>query len=297
MQQEQPPRERLPPVQTQPLPLERRRRRRVDLQRRREPWRPKKSWVTAVQVVQAVRERRRFGSIKFAGLLAVLAVALPLWPQTNNAVPIPLKGVGIDEQVGKSVDLSLEFTNEKGYQQPLSDFFKQGRPVLLNLVYYNCPMLCNLLLNGQVEALKKVPWTPGEKYEVVTISINPEETFNLAQDKKRAYLAGFDNRAASRLIGISWRTTRAIRRNSRTKWGFIIGGTREFRISLIPRRLCSCRRRERFAAISMASNSSRWICGWPLPKRAKTSFRSASIACCYFVITTIPRRTHTLLSQ
>jgi protein SCO1/2 len=123
-------------------------------------------------------------------------VALPLWPQTNNAVPIPLKGVGIDEQVGKSVDLSLEFTNEKGYQQPLSDFFKQGRPVLLNLVYYNCPMLCNLLLNGQVEALKKVPWTPGEKYEVVTISINPEETFNLAQDKKQAYLAGFDNRAA-----------------------------------------------------------------------------------------------------
>jgi len=123
-------------------------------------------------------------------------VALPLWSQTNAAVPAPLTGVGVDEQVGKSVDLNLEFTNEKGYQQPLKDFFKQGRPVLLNLVYYNCPMLCNLLLNGQVEALGKIPWTPGDKYEVVTISINPAETFNLAAAKKQTYLAGFDNRAA-----------------------------------------------------------------------------------------------------
>jgi protein SCO1/2 len=146
--------------------------------------------------VQAVEGRRKFGSVKFAGLLAIVAAALPLWSQTNKAVPVPLKGVGIDEQVGKSIDLNLEFTNEKGYQQPLKDFFKQGRPVLLNLVYYNCPMLCNLLLNGQVEALGKIPWTPGDKYEVVTVSINPEETFDLAAAKKQTYLAGFDNRAA-----------------------------------------------------------------------------------------------------
>ena len=69
--------------------------------------------------------------------------------------------------------------------------------MLLNLVYYNCPMLCNLLLNGQVEALRKIPWTPGDKYEVVTVSINPDETFDLAAAKKRMYLAGFDNNRAA----------------------------------------------------------------------------------------------------
>ena len=151
----------------------------------------------AVQAVQVVEQRRRFGAVKLVGLVAVLAAAIPLWSQTNKAVPAPLKGVGLDEQVGKSIDLNLEFTNEKGYQQPLKDFFKEGRPVLLNLVYYNCPMLCNLLLNGQVEALRKIPWTPGDKYEVVTVSINPDETFDLAAAKKRMYLAGFDNNRAA----------------------------------------------------------------------------------------------------
>lgn len=127
----------------------------------------------------------------------MLAAALPLWSQTNTAVPVPLKGVGLDEQVGKSVDLNLEFTNEKGYQQPLKDFFKEGRPVLLNLVYYDCTMLCNRLLNGQVDALSKIPWTPGDKYEVVTISINPGETFDLAAAKKKTYLAAFDKDRAA----------------------------------------------------------------------------------------------------
>jgi protein SCO1 len=95
------------------------------------------------------------------------------------------------------VDLNLRFTNERGYQQPLRDFFKPGRPVLLNLVYYNCPMLCNLLLNGQVDVLRKIPWTPGNEYEIVTVTINPAETFDLAQAKKQTYLAGLEKPEAA----------------------------------------------------------------------------------------------------
>jgi protein SCO1/2 len=129
--------------------------------------------------------------VKWLTFLWLCGVSLSA--QTTNAVPAPLRGVGIDEKVGQKIDLNLEFTNEKGYQQPLKDFFKSGRPVLLNLVYYNCPMLCNLLLNGQVAALRKIPsWSPGNQYEVVTISINPSETFDLAVAKKQTYLAGLD---------------------------------------------------------------------------------------------------------
>jgi protein SCO1/2 len=117
--------------------------------------------------------------------------------QTNTGVPLPLRGVGIDEKVGDRVDLNLEFTNERGYQQPLKDFFKAGRPVLLDLVYYECPMLCTRILNGQVEALRKLPWTPGDQYEIVTVTINPSETFDLANKKKQAYLAGLDKPEAA----------------------------------------------------------------------------------------------------
>ena len=108
---------------------------------------------------QEVRARNRckLGSVKWLTFALLCSVGQHLWAQAaSSGVPAPLKGVGIDEKVGHHVDLNLEFTNEKGYQQPLKDFFKPGRPVLLNLVYYNCPMLCNLLLNGQVDVLRKI---------------------------------------------------------------------------------------------------------------------------------------------
>lgn len=132
---------------------------------------------------------------KWVALLWFCGVTL--FAQTTNQLPAPLRGVGIDEKVGQNVDLNLEFTNERGYQEPLKDFFKAGRPVLLDLVYYNCPMLCNLLLNGQVDGLRKIPWTPGDQYEVVTVTINPSETFDLAQAKKQTYLAGLEMPAAA----------------------------------------------------------------------------------------------------
>lgn len=135
--------------------------------------------------------------MKWFTVVLLCSAALCAQAQTTSALPAPLKGVGIEEKVGDRVDLNLEFTNEKGYQQPLKDFFKPGRPVLLNLVYYDCPMLCNLILNGQVDVLRKIPWTPGNQYEIVTVTINPSETFELAKSKKQAYLAGLEKPEAA----------------------------------------------------------------------------------------------------
>lgn len=102
-----------------------------------------------------------------------------------------LEGVGVDERVGRAIDLDLTFTAENGYQVPLRSFFHQGKPVILNLVYYKCPMLCNMVLNGQTASLREIPWTPGNEFEVVTISINPEEGFDLAREKKALYLGSY----------------------------------------------------------------------------------------------------------
>jgi protein SCO1/2 len=105
--------------------------------------------------------------------------------------PPILETVGIDEHLGRNVDLSLTFIDENGATVALKDFFHKSRPVILDLVYYSCPQLCNLILNGQTATMKELPWTPGDQYEVVTITIDPKETVDLAQKKKAVQLGSF----------------------------------------------------------------------------------------------------------
>lgn len=113
----------------------------------------------------------------------------------DEKTPKELEGVNVTEKLGQSVNLDLQFTGEDGYPHSLREYFAKGRPVLLNLVYYSCPMLCNLVLNGQVAALRQLDWTPGKEFEVVTISIDPTENYGLAKNKKIAYLASYDREA------------------------------------------------------------------------------------------------------
>jgi protein SCO1/2 len=113
----------------------------------------------------------------------------------SNVRPPQLIDVGVDEHLGSPIDLNLTFIAENGYPVALREYFEKGRPVILNLVYYNCPMLCTLVLNGQTEAMRAIPWTPGNEYEVVTISIDPRESFADAQKKKAVYMGSFDRPA------------------------------------------------------------------------------------------------------
>lgn len=143
--------------------------------------------------------------ISIFGLLALAVVPLAAQYRLSkigdastlpaNVRPPQLEGVGVDEHLGATVDLNLTFTGENGYPVALGEYFHQGRPVILNLVYYNCPMLCTLILNGQTEAMREIPWTPGNEYEVVTISIDPRESFADARKKKAVYLGSFDRPA------------------------------------------------------------------------------------------------------
>jgi protein SCO1/2 len=109
----------------------------------------------------------------------------------SSTLPARLDGVGIDEHLGRTIDLDLSFINEDGQSVKLGEFFNKGRPVLLDLVYYTCPQLCTIILNGQASAMKGVPWTPGTEYEVVTVSIDPREDFKTAREKKAALLGSY----------------------------------------------------------------------------------------------------------
>src|SRR5574340_415156 len=87
---------------------------------------------------------------------AILACAIA-FAGPSDVLPPEMEGVGVTEHVGQPVDLNLTFIAENGYPVALRQFFNQGRPVILNLVYYRCPMLCNLVMNGQVNALREIP--------------------------------------------------------------------------------------------------------------------------------------------
>ena len=112
-------------------------------------------------------------------------------------VPDALKDVGITEHLGQSVAISeLQFKDENARAVHLGDYFKKGRPVILNLTYFGCPNLCTFVLNGMVNSLKQVEWTPSQQYEIVTVSFDPSEGPDLAAPKRLSYLRSFGKRGA-----------------------------------------------------------------------------------------------------
>jgi protein SCO1/2 len=119
-------------------------------------------------------------------------------PETKTVSPPGLEGVGIDQRLNEQVPLNLTFKDEQGKTVKLGDYFHEGRPVLLNLVYFQCPMLCTEVLNGMTSALKVIRFAPGKEFEVVTVSIDPRETPELAANKKAMYLKKLGNPEAAK---------------------------------------------------------------------------------------------------
>jgi protein SCO1/2 len=143
----------------------------------------------------------RRADLAVATLLATFGASLPAnaLPQTgapssfdNNAAVAPqaLRDIGFDQNLGAQLPLDLVFRDERGADVRLGDLFRD-RPVVLSIVYYECPMLCTLVLNGLVSALKPVNLVPGRDYDVIAVSFDPRETAALAAAKKKVYLERF----------------------------------------------------------------------------------------------------------
>lgn len=139
--------------------------------------------------------RTSISSVFCAALFALAAATPGIGPVFATEVPDELKGVGITEHPGESVLVEeLKFRNEAGAVVPLSSYFNRGKPVVLVLAYYECPNLCTFVLNGLTESMRQIrdaKWVPGKQFDVVTVSINPKETAELAARKKAAYLKSY----------------------------------------------------------------------------------------------------------
>lgn len=131
-------------------------------------------------------------------LLCTFVLAAPAAGQRSGQELAIYEGVGMDEQLGERLPFDLPFVDETGKPVTLGDYFQGKRPVVLNLVYHNCPMLCNLMLDGFTRSLQEVAWAPGTNYEVVTVSFAPDEGPELAARQKARYveLLGKPNGAA-----------------------------------------------------------------------------------------------------
>jgi protein SCO1/2 len=113
-------------------------------------------------------------------LSAQLAVAQGYSPEF-------LDKIGIDQRLDEQVPMDLVFQDERGNDVRLGDLFGD-KPVLLTLVYYECPMLCTEILNGVLRSLNALSFNVGEEFNIITVSFDPDETPTLALTKKRLYV-------------------------------------------------------------------------------------------------------------
>lgn len=117
-------------------------------------------------------------------IIAILALVAP-----SMAAVTPqymAKEVGIDQKLNEQVPKDITLRDESGREVKLGDYFR-GRPVILTLVYYGCPMMCTQVLNGTLTALRAVKLDPGKDYDIITVSFDPSEDHELATEKKASY--------------------------------------------------------------------------------------------------------------
>lgn len=127
-------------------------------------------------------------------VVCALLVGLLLTPSLGAQIGLDepvlnqVETADITQKLGATVDTALVFTDETGREVPLTRYFDGTRPVILNMAYFSCPVLCNLVTNGVVEAVQGMEgldgWVVGEQYRVLTVSIDPRDTAAMARGRK-----------------------------------------------------------------------------------------------------------------
>ncbi len=111
--------------------------------------------------------------------------------------PPELSGIDVEEHLGDYVPLDLTFTDASGSDVTLGDYFNKGKPVFLVLAYYECPMLCTLVLSAVANgAIQVTSLDPGTDYEMVTVSIDPGETAETAAQKQSRYIKSLGSKGS-----------------------------------------------------------------------------------------------------
>ena len=141
-------------------------------------------------MTRLLKYSRHLGGLAGAALLLFLVVAGASAPVRGQNLS-RLGQIGLEQRLNHPLPLELEFRDEAGRTVRLGDYFGE-RPVVLALVYYRCPQLCPMVLTGMVKSLRTLSFEAGQEFEVVTVSIDPSETPEIAAEKKRLLLRQYD---------------------------------------------------------------------------------------------------------
>ena len=138
-------------------------------------------------------QSRSFSRIACLALAAALCSAAMA---QQFGLPAMVRGVGIDQNLNAQIPLELTFKDETGQTVRLGQYFRQ-KPVVLALVYYECPMLCDMVLNGLTHSMEQISLNLGRDFDVVSVSFNPRETWQLAGAKKANYVEKYQRTGAA----------------------------------------------------------------------------------------------------
>ena len=127
-------------------------------------------------------------ALALCGLVSSSVVSGRAAAQVSPDAPPGLENVGVEEQLDRRIPTDLVFRNHEGERVRLGSLIRGDRPVLLNLVYHSCPSFCSLVLDGTLAALGTQPWSVGAELDVITVSIDPRDTPEIAADKRRRML-------------------------------------------------------------------------------------------------------------
>ncbi len=135
-------------------------------------------------------------TLKILVTISVFFLFNSAYAQLNQNRPAILEEVGVEEKLGETIPLDLEFINSDGQIVRIGDLIEEGKPVLLNPLYYECPIICSLVLDAVFKVVKELVWTPGRDYTIISFSIDPEETPEQAAASKQQYLTALDRPGA-----------------------------------------------------------------------------------------------------
>src|ERR1700691_166737 len=136
------------------------------------------------------------GATLFAGTAFGQGMTQGIMSPPANMRPPGLKNVGIEQHLNDQIPPDLIFRDETGKSVRLADYFGK-KPLILNLVYYQCPMLCGEVLSGLEIALRVLKFDVGKEFEVLTVSFDPKETPQMATAKKAEFLKRYGRAGAA----------------------------------------------------------------------------------------------------
>ncbi|AKT43931.1 SCO family protein [Chondromyces crocatus] len=143
--------------------------------------------ITALALVVAVAAFAARAGAQPTSPLARGITAKPV----DNTLPKELEGIGIEDRPGAELPRDVLMRDQDGREVRLGDYLTPGKPVVVVLAYYQCPMLCSMVLNGVLNAMKETAWTAGKEYRMLVVSFDPRDTVELARQKRETYVSAY----------------------------------------------------------------------------------------------------------